>query len=137
MKYAYLLIALAPAVVAAQSNDEAGIRKAIGYYFAGHATGVADTMAKAFHPDAELKFIRNGTYTRRPLADYLAGFSGSPAADEARRVRRIVSIDIAGTAAEAKLALDYPTALITDYMQLLKINGEWKIVHKIFHTAPK
>lgn len=139
MKHAYLLVALAltPAVAAAQSDDEAGIRRAIGYYFAGHATGVADTMARAFHPDAELKFIRNGAYTRRPLADYLAGFDGTAAADEARRVRRIVSIDIAGTSASAKLELDYPSALITDYMQLLKINGEWKIVHKIFHSAPK
>jgi imidazolonepropionase-like amidohydrolase len=120
-----------------QNDDEAGIRRAIGYYFAGHATGIGDTMAKAFHPTAELKFIRNGAYTRRPLAEYLAGFNGSAAADEAQRVRRIVSIDIAGTTASAKLELDYPTALITDYMQLLKIDGEWKIVHKIFHSAPK
>jgi hypothetical protein len=28
-------------------------------------------------------------------------------------------------------------ALITDYMQLLKINGAWVIVHKIFHSQPK
>jgi imidazolonepropionase-like amidohydrolase len=119
------------------NDDEAGIRRAIGYYFAGHATGVADTMARAFHPSAELKFIRNGAFTARPLADYLAGFTGRAAPDEARRVRRIVSIDIAGTAASAKLELDYPTTLITDYMQLLKIDGEWKIVHKVYHTQPK
>lgn len=121
----------------AENQDEAGIRRAIGYYFAGHATGIADTMGRAFHPSAALKFIRNGAFTERPLADYLAGFNGRPAADESRRVRRIVSIDIAGTAASAKLELDYPAALITDYMQLLKIDGEWKIVHKIYHTQPK
>lgn len=94
-------------------------------------------MAKAFHPDAELKFIRNGQYTRRTLAEYLGGFNGRPAADEAQRVRRIVAIDIVGTTAVGKIELDYPNALLTDYMQLLKIDGEWKIVHKIFHSAPK
>ena len=120
-----------------QSDDEAGVRKTLGYYIAGHATGVADTMAKAFHPDAELKFVRNGQYTRRPLAEYLAGFSGRPAADEARRSRRIVAMDIVGTAAVAKLELDHGSVLLTDYMHLLKIDGEWKIVHKIFHSAPK
>lgn len=118
-----------------QSDDEVGVRHALGYYLAGHATGLADTMRKAFHPDAELKFIRNGQYTRRTLAEYLGGFSGKPAADEAQRVRRIVVIDIVGNAASAKLELDYPNALLTDYMQLLKIDGQWKIVHKIFYSA--
>ena len=120
-----------------QSSDEAGVRVALGYYIRGHATGIADTMAKSFHPDAELKFIRNGEYTRRTLAEYLGGFNGRPAADEAQRVRRIVAIDIVGNAASAKLELDYPNTLLTDYMQLLKVEGEWKIVHKIFHAAPK
>ena len=120
-----------------QSADEAGVRKALGYYLAGHATGIADTMAKGFHPDAELKFVRNGQYTRRTLAEYLSGFNGRPAADEAQRVRRIVAIDIVGNAASAKIELDYPNTLLTDYMQLLKVEGDWKIVHKIFHSAPK
>ena len=131
MNVAFVLLALV------QSPDEAGVRQALTYYIRGHATGIADTMAQAFHPDAELKFIRNGQYTRRTLAEYLSGFSGSPATDEAQRKRRIVAIDIVGTAAVGKIELDYPNALLTDYMQLLKINGEWKIVHKIFHTAPK
>jgi hypothetical protein len=122
---------------APQSPDEDGVRQAVGYYFAGHATGRGDTMALAFHPDAELKFIRNGAYTRRPLADYLGGFNGRPAADEAQRRRRIVHIDIAGTAASAKLELDHGNVVITDYMQLLKFGSEWKIVHKIFSSAPK
>lgn len=124
-------------VPSTQSDDEAGVRRALQFYIAGHATGVADTMAKAFHPDAELKFVRNSQYTRRPLAEYLTGFSGRPAADEARRTRRIVAMDITGTSAVAKLELDHGAVLLTDYVQLLKIDGEWKIVHKIFHAAPK
>lgn len=132
-----LALAFTPGVAASQSSEEAGVRQALTYYIRGHATGSADTMARSFHPDAELKFIRNGQYTRRTLAEYLGGFSGKPAADEAQRVRRIVAVDIVGNAASAKLELDYPNALLTDYMQLLKIDGEWKIVHKIFHAATK
>jgi hypothetical protein len=33
--------------------------------------------------------------------------------------------------------LDYPDALLTDYFTLLKIGGEWKIVHKSFHRRAK
>jgi hypothetical protein len=37
----------------------------------------------------------------------------------------------------AKIVLDYPDALLTDYMSLLKIDGEWKIVNKIFTVDRK
>jgi hypothetical protein len=33
--------------------------------------------------------------------------------------------------------LDYPDAVLTDYMSLLKIDGEWKIVNKIFTVERK
>ena len=46
-------------------------------------------------------------------------------------------IRIAGNAAVAKIILDYPTTRFVDYMSLLKINGEWKIVTKIFYAEPK
>lgn len=132
------LLDVAPASrTAPPPEDEAGVRAALEYYLRGHATGHADTMARAFHPDAELKFIRNGAYTRRPVAEYLAGFRGTPAANEAQRVRRIVRVEITGAAAVATLELDHVNALLTDYMHLLKVDGEWKIVHKIFHAAPK
>ena len=42
------------------------------------------------------------------------------------------SIDITGDAAVVKLVLDYPSAYITDYMTLLKIDGRWWIVNKAF-----
>ncbi len=34
-------------------------------------------------------FIRNGTFTTRTLPEFLAGFTGEPAADEDRRLRTI------------------------------------------------
>ena len=42
-----------------------------------------------------------------------------------------------GNAASGKIELDYPNAKLTDYMSLLKIGGEWKIVNKIFTSEPK
>ena len=60
-----------------------------------------------------------------------------PAADEAGRKRAIESVDVAGTAASARIVLDYPTVRFVDYMTLLKIDGEWKIVSKVFYAEPK
>ena len=120
------------------SADEQAIRRTLQIYFDGHATGKREVMAGAFHPDARLSWIRDGAYATRTLEEFLSGFSGKPAADESQRRRRIVSVDVAGKAAVAKLELDYPDATFTDYMTLLEVaDGDWKIVHKSFYVAPK
>ncbi|MEM9687310.1 MAG: nuclear transport factor 2 family protein, partial [Bacteroidota bacterium] len=53
------------------------------------------------------------------------------------RKTRIVSVDIMGNAAQAKLEIDYETFTFIDYMNLLKIDGEWKVVNKIFYRKNK
>jgi hypothetical protein len=86
---------------------------------------------------SNLYWIRADSLNTRTSADYIAGASGSPAEDEGQRRREIAMVDVTGDAAVAKIVLDYPSAVLTDYMSLLKIDGEWKIVNKIFTSAPK
>jgi len=129
------LAAQAPA--AAPDPEEAAIRVALEHYLAGHATGDGAHHRAAFHKVANLYFVRGDTVATRTGADYIAGSPGKPAPDEAQRRRRILAIDRTGDAAVAKIELDYPDAVLTDYMALLKTGGEWRIVNKIFTTAPK
>jgi hypothetical protein len=89
------------------------------------------------HDVANLYWIRDGELVTRTSADYIAGASGEPAEDEAERRRGITMVDVTGDAAVAKIVLDYPDAMITDYMSLLKIGGKWKIVNKIFTVERK
>lgn len=121
----------------AQNKEEEGVRQALNYYLQGHATGDGENFKKAFHTEAKLFWIRDGQLTQRTSAEFAAGASGKPAPDEAARKRWIESIDITGNAAVAKVVLDYPNARYTDYMSLLKIGDEWKIVNKTFYTTPK
>ena len=121
----------------AQASDKEAVRVPLENYLKGHATGDGEYMRKAFHTEGNLVFVRDGKFTTRSFADYIAGFTGKPAADEAQRKRSIESVDVAGNAASAKIILDYPTTRFVDYMSLLKIDGEWKIVNKIFYAEPK
>lgn len=134
-----ILIGLVAAPTArAQDDDEtAAIRATLEHYLAGHATGDGAHFQAAFHAVANLYWVAGDTLAHRTSAAYITGASGQPAADEAQRRRRIVSIDRAGTAAMAKIELDYPTVRFVDYMSLLKIDGRWLIVNKIFHREPK
>jgi hypothetical protein len=137
------LAVLAPALLAAQAPapaadpEDAAIRRVLDHYLAGHATGDSAHFRAAFHKAANLYFVRGDSVATRTGDAYVASAGGKPAADEAQRRRRIVSIDRTGDAAMAKIELDYPSAVLTDYMALLKTGGEWRIVNKIFHTAPK
>jgi hypothetical protein len=122
---------------ATSSDDEAGVRAALQHYLNGHATGNPDEFRKAFHPDARMTFVRDGKIVITPISEYIARATGKPAADEARRKRRITSIEVTGTAAVGRIELDYPSALLVDYMTLLKENGRWVIIAKSFNSAPK
>lgn len=134
--FAFITVAFAAASFAQGSEKEA-VRVPLENYIKGHETGDAEYMKKAFHTEGNLIFVRDGKYTTRSFAEYIAGMSGKPAADEGKRKRAIESIDIAGNAAMARVVLDYPTVKFIDYMTLLKINGEWKIVNKSFYAEPK
>lgn len=132
-----MLFVAAGATAQAQTSEEAGVREAIEHYFQGHATGVGDHFRKAFHPDAKLFFIRDGKFSTWTLDEYVSRASGKPAADEAERKRSIANIDISGNAAVVKVLLDYPSVRFVDYMSMLKVDGQWKIVNKTFYAEPK
>ena len=130
---------IAEIMLRAQSDDQelAAARLPLENYLKGHATGDPEFMRKAFHAEGNLIFIREGKYATRSFAEYIAGMSGKPAADEDRRRRYIESVEIAGNAGVGKIILDYPAVKFVDYMTLLKIGGEWKIVNKSFYAEPK
>ena len=133
-----LCVALCAAfAVVAQSGEEAAARKPLEQYIKGHQTGKADVMRAAFHSTARLQWMDNGKYTERPLEEWLSGFRGTPPPDEAQRKRRIVSVQVFGDSGVGVIELDYPNVLIYDYMSLLKVDGEWKIVNKIFARKSK
>ncbi len=132
-----LLATTSPGLAQDAPDEEAAVRAALEHYLLGHATGDGAHFEMVFHPQSKLFWMRDDTLNTRTSADYIAGASGSPAADEDQRRREITLVDVTGDAAVARIVLDYPTVVLTDYMSLLKIDGEWKIVNKIFTAQPK
>ena len=143
MKKLILLVAIVAAVsaigyrVTAQSAEETAVRAALEHYFRGHATGQGEHFRKVFHTDSKLYAIRDGKFWNITSEQYISRASGTAPADEAQRKRTIESVDITGSAAIAKVVLDYPQVKFTDYMSLLKVDGTWMIVNKTFHAEPK
>lgn len=137
-----ILLALPAALVTgcsrpagATSAERDGVAATVRLYFKGHATGDGKHVLQAFHPDAKIFSIKDGTLAALTRAEFAARFPGKPKADEARRDRKILSIDIAGDAAVAKVELRYPDAHIVDYLSLVKLDGSWTIINKVFHRG--
>lgn len=124
----------------AQTSEKDAVRVPLENYIKAHATGDPEYARKAFHTEGNMTFMREGKFTSEPFDSFIKrAFTGKPAADEDKRKdgRRIEAIDVSGDAAVGRIVLDYPTVKFVDYMTLLKINGEWKIVNKSFHAERK
>lgn len=119
------------------ATETAAARVPLENYIQGHATGNGDFMRKAFHTEAKVMAFRDGKLTNMTSEEFASRFNGKPAPDEAQRKRRIESVEITGNAGVGKIDLDYPTVTFTDYMSLLKVGDEWKIVNKVFYAEPK
>ena len=117
------------------ANEEALIRQTINYYAEGGTMGNPQLVAKAFHPSASMKFIKDAVFTDVPIATFLSGYIKEGVVQQ--RTIEINSIDISGNAAQAKLTIDYSTHQFIDYFNLLKTDGQWLIVSKIFYRKDK
>ncbi len=118
-----------------QDSDYKLIEKTVSYYLDGGTNNDFETLKKAFHKDATMKFISNGEYKEvNALEFFKKAIKPGP---KQNRETRIVYINITGNVASAKLEINYETFSFVDYMNLIKIDGEWKIVSKIYTRKSK
>ncbi|MEM1127677.1 MAG: nuclear transport factor 2 family protein [Bacteroidota bacterium] len=134
---ALFVVSIAGALPAvSQTPDHDAVRVPLDLYLQGQAEGDGAYMRQAFHPDATISWMQEGRVAQRTAEEFAALFTRGPASDEADRRRRIASIDVNGDVAVARLELDYPRVFITDYMTLIRVDGEWKIIHKAYTRSP-
>jgi protease I len=101
-------------------------------------SGEGDRVEKAFAPSASMKYIdvQTGEFKDVPIKDFIARIKANTGGAPKRQIE-IVSMNIEGNAAQAKIKIETEKAILYDYMNLLKINHEWKIVSKIFSRKDK
>ena len=128
-----LLIGLSFTSPLIAQNDEAGARACLENYMSGDG----DRVEKAFHASATMKYLdaQTGEFKDIPIADYIARVKANTTKSD--RKIEIVSLNVEGNAANGKIKIETANAILYDYMNMLKVNGEWKIVSKIFSRQNK
>ena len=108
------------------------ITKTVQNYINGGRTGRTADMKLAFHPDATIFGYIGPDLFAGPIQGLFDWNDENGAAVELEG--RITSIDLVETVATVRLELDNWTGhRFTDLFTLLKVDGEWKIMNKVFH----
>jgi hypothetical protein len=118
-------------------NDREQIQAAIQTYFDSMYESSADKAHEAFHPNAKITgYLEDGLH-EMSVGDF-AGFVAShqPSPKEKGEVARldILSVEIAGSTAVARIRDDYLGLTFLDTLSLLKSDGKWSIYNKLFHV---
>ena len=120
----------------ALASEKEAIERTIKTYINGGISGRSDEMKPAFHDGATIYGYIGPDLFGGPIQGlYDWNDSNGPAAD---LMPEIASIDIEGSIATVRLELDNWTGhKFTDMFTLLKTDGEWKIISKVFYLHPE
>ena len=116
-------------------SEHDAINKVVQMYLDGAKSGKGDDMKPAFHKDATVFGYVGPDLFAGPIQQLLAWNDENGPATELQS--RIASIDLVDTVATVRLELDNWTGhRFTDLFTLLRLDGEWKIMNKVFHLHP-
>jgi putative lumazine-binding protein len=120
---------------AIELSEYDAITSTIQFYIDGGRTGDTSIMKEAFHPDATIFGYVGADLFAGPIQQLFDWNDQNGAAPELQG--RIASIDIIETVATVRLELENWTGhRFTDLFTLLKVDGQWKIINKVFHLHP-
>ena len=115
-----------------ETTERAAITQALQPYINGAISGRGETMKPSFHDDATIfGYIGEDLFAGPIQRLFDWNDSNGPASELQVDLSRI---DVAGTVATVQLELENWTGhRFTDLFTLLKVDGEWKIMNKVFH----
>ncbi len=108
------------------------IAETVQHYIDGAKSGKGDAMKPAFHKDATIFGYAGADLFAGPIQQLFDWNDENGPAAELQA--RIASIDVVDTIATVRLELNNWTgSRYTDLFTLLKVDGEWKVMNKVFH----
>ncbi len=116
-------------------SEHDAIANTIQRYIDGAKVGQGDDMKPAFHKDATIFGYIGADLFAGPIKKLFDWNDENGPATGLQS--RIASIDLIDTVATVRLELDNWTGhRFTDLFTLLKVDGEWMIMNKVFHLHP-
>jgi Putative lumazine-binding len=116
--------------------DFAGVAAVVGTYFDGLHHSDTQLLRQVFHPLAQYVCVTDGTLLYRDMDAYFPVVDArlSPASRGESRRDEILSVEFAGpVTARVALRCAIGTRLFTDFLTLIRLDGRWQVISKVFH----
>lgn len=121
--------------------DKAGIEQVLQIYFDGSYEGSGEKMDRVFRPEAHIYGINedDSTLTDIPRDDFVKLVGSGPKDVKPDWVRNdeIHFIEFSSErSAIAKVSLNVHNTHFTDLLTFVNLDGEWRVVAKLFYGKP-
>ena len=115
-----------------ETSERDAIAATVQHYIDGAKSGSGSDMKPAFHEGATIFGYVGDELFAGPIQLLFDWNDENGPATELQA--RIADINLAGSVATLRLELDNWTGhRFTDFFTLLKVDGDWKIINKVFH----
>lgn len=106
-------------------------------YLVGIHEGDAQALGEVFHPDARVEDITTGTFRSRSAGQYILAVASrqSPAAGGEAFDMTPLTVEVLGDTAVVTAELRFLGNHYFNVLSLLRCEGRWLIVHKLFGFA--
>ena len=121
----------------ATAADFAAVLALLERYFEAFQHSDARALGELFHPGALYAFADGASLKQLDMATYLPIVAArpSPASRGEARDDRVLALEFAGPAtALVKAECRLNGKHYVDFLSLLKLEGRWRIVSKVFHV---
>ncbi len=119
------------------AREIAEITQLVDLYYDGMALADEDKLRRAFHPDSFVVGNFDGNLEWASLDAFIDDVRSTAPENVSREDGNyhcdINAIDVTGDTAVAKVTNNYFGLWFTDYLGLLKLDGRWVIINKMFH----
>jgi hypothetical protein len=120
-----------------EAEEKTAITATIQAYFDGMMDRDLGKLQQAFFSEARLIGYRGENLTVTEFKDWAANTAKGEKRDRSQFKNQIQSVEIKGYTALVKTELWWPGIYYFDYLTLMKIEGQWKIVHKTWYEEKR
>ena len=121
-------------------SEYAAIAQALSRYYDGLYRGDTSALRKVFHPAARYATASSGELVHLDMKSYWPKVEARESPEDLGEPYRytLESIELAGsTAASVRMRSSMLGKHFIDLLSLIKVNGGWRILSKVFHYEPQ
>ncbi len=115
--------------------DIAAVTEVASVYYDGMIRGDESLLARAFHPRACIVGNEDGELYWKNLAEFIVECK-EYAAEQGPGQWRVDHLSLEGDTALVTVGGDFAGVWYSDDLSMLKVDGQWCIVHKTFYGHP-